>query len=696
MKRHLITFVMLCITAMMFAVPAKRGQWRTITLTDGSKVKVELMGDEFVKFYQAEDGRIFRKALNSQLYHQVTREEIGRIAQQQRAMTNDIVMQSGPRPVNIGGDHQPYEGTKKCLCILVEFTDMQFEEEHTLDVFKELVNGVDFTNPDLGMVGSVRDYFRGQSYGTFDIDFDVVGPFPLAHDYAYYGKHNDWGNDSRAGEMIREAIDLAAPEVDFSDYDWDEDGYAEPIFVLYAGKGEADGGDENTIWPHKSSIQRVKKNGVWVRDYACGSELNGRGRIDGIGTMCHEYSHCLGLADMYDTAYGSMDTPGSWDIMDSGCYNGNGGDIPAGYTAFERWYAGWVEPTVLSEECSVSGMQSITSGGDTYVIFNDSHPDEYYMLENRRREGWDAALPGEGLLITHVDFDENIWAYNMVNTYYSGFNTNSRFTVVHAGNNQSSEKTDPFPYNSVNSFTNTTVPSSILYHYNPAGVKFLSKPITNIEKASDGSISFDFADETFKAYDLPEGVYFMETFSLCNGNGGNDGIYKPTDKGVCITDMPGWEADDMYGGNQCAYFGTSMKKGSALTPEIDLSEVPGATALVTFRAVPYGNDCRSLTISIGKGSGDFTETDFALTPAEWKDYSTVVTAKGLKKIKLRFESNAKRFFLDEVVVQEYDPTGIAEIKTPSVSGKIYNLAGQQVTAGTKGITISGGRKYVVK
>lgn len=688
MKRHLITFVMLFITAMMFAVPAKRGQWRTITLTDGSKVKVELMGDEFVKFYQAEDGRIFRKALNSQLYHQVTREEIGRIAQQQRAMTNDIVMQSGPRPVNIGGDHQPYEGTKKCLCILVEFTDMQFEEEHTIDMFKELVNGVDFTNPDLGMVGSVRDYFRGQSYGTFDIDFDVVGPFQLAHDYAYYGKHTEWGNDAHAGEMIREAINLAAPEVNFSDYDWDGDGYAEPIFVLYSGKGEADGGDENTIWPHKSSIQRVKKNGVWIRDYACGSELNGRGRIDGIGTMCHEYSHCLGLADMYDTAYGSMDTPGSWDIMDSGCYNGNGGDIPAGYTAFERWYAGWVEPTVLSEECSVSGMQSITSGGDTYVIFNDSHPDEYYMLENRRREGWDAALPGEGLLITHVDFDRDIWAYNMVNTYYSGFNTNSRFTVVHAGSGN--ERTDAFPYNNNNQFTDFSRPASTLFNENVDGRLYLGKPITDIAKDEEGTISFNFKAEN-PTPEIPEGAIFYESFMYCNGVGGNDGIFDNRSNSPFNSDNEGWTGSNVYGGSQCASLGTNRQRGNIVSPEINIQE--GQSYVLSFKAAPFYTDGTSLTIAITSGDGELSETSFEMSTGQWTEYNATLTGSGAQNIQFR---GKLRFFLDEVLVMPSDPTGIQEVKPTAVSGKIYNLAGQQVTAGTKGITISGGRKYVVK
>lgn len=694
MKRNFITTALLFVATMMLAVPAKRGQWRTITLEDGSTVKVELRGDEYVQFYQAEDGRCFRKQAKAEKYYQVSREEIGKIATEKRTVKQDAKY-AQPKKINLGGDHQPYVGTKKCLCILMEFPNKQFQPENDIEQFRNLVNGIDYVNPSLGHVGSVRDYFRSQSNGVFDIDFDVVGPYMAKNDYGYYGEHSEYGNDAHAGELIREAVEHAAHDVTFSDYDWDGDGYVEPIFVLYAGKGEADGGDEDTIWPHKSGIQRTKKDGVYITDYACGSELNGRGHIDGIGTMCHEYSHCLGLPDMYDTQYGTMDTPGAWDIMDSGCYNGNGGDIPAGYTAYERWYAGWLEPTQLTEDCTITGMQPLSNNGNTYVVYNDAYPSEYYLLENRKREGWDAGLPGEGLLITHVDFDFTIWAYNLVNTYYSGINTRSRYTVIHAGNS-ASDRTDPYPYNGVNALTNTTVPSASLFHYNPAGIKFMSKPITNITKAADGTISFDFADETDKTAELPEGVYFIESFSMCNGKGGNDNAFKPTDKSVCVTDMPGWEADDMYGGYQCAYFGSSMKKGLATSPEIDLSNATDSKAEVTFRAVPYGTESHTVTLSIGKGSGEFAETSFELQPAVWKDFSTTVTVKGLKKIKINFEANAKRFFLDEVVVKEYDPTGITEVKSESANGRIYNLAGQQVTAGTKGITISNGKKYFFK
>lgn len=694
MKRHLITLAMLCITAVMLAVPAKRGQWRTITLTDGSQVRVELMGDEFVKFYQAEDGRVFHQIKNTQRYEQISRTEITKIALERRMaekQNNGGMYASGPAGVTLGGDHQPYEGTKKCLCVLVEFTDMQFEEGHDIDLYNNLVNGIDYVDEALGHVGSVRDYFRSQSYGKFDIDFDVVGPYQVSHDYAYYGAHSEWSNDIRPDVMVKEAIELANPDVNFAEYDWDGDGYVEPIFFLYAGKGEADGGDENTIWPHKSSIQSVKRDGVKIRDYACGSELNGRGGIDGIGTMCHEYSHCLGLPDMYDTAYGSNDTPGYWDIMDSGCYNGMGGDIPAGYTAYERWYAGWLEPVELDDNYMIYDMPALSTTPDAYVVYNDAYRKEYFLLENRVRTGWDAALPNGGLIISHVDFDSGIWSWNMVNTTDYGYNDHARYTIVHAGNNKNNDATDAYPYNGNNQFTDFSTPASQLFHNNTNGKKYLSKPIMGIKKADDETISFEFSTSNPEII-VPEGALFYEGFLYCTGEGGNDDNFKPTAKGSFVPDNEGWISDYAYGGAGCALFGNSSKRGNATTPKFNLSG--SDSYILTFLAAPFGTETKNVALSVASGEASLSETTAQLTAGEWTDYT--VTIQGDAEISVNFQSNSRRFFLDEVLVMPSDPTGIQEVKPTAVSNKIYNLAGQQVTAGTKGITISGGRKYFTK
>ena len=223
--------------------------------------------------------------------------------------------------------------------------------------------------------------------------------------------------------MVIEACKKADSSVNFADYDWDGDGYVDQVYVVYAGKGEADGGASTTIWPHEWSLSSASYygdgsgtltlDGVKIDTYACGGELNGStGTIAGIGTMCHEFSHCLGYPDFYDTDYSGGQGMGEWDLMDSGSYNGkwngghsdwpemNAGYEPAGYTAFERWCAGWIEPIVLSDPQKITNMKpmggtqegGIVDHGDAYVIYmpgsKKTIEGEYYMLENRQQAGW--------------------------------------------------------------------------------------------------------------------------------------------------------------------------------------------------------------------------------------------------------------------------------------------------------------------
>ena len=129
--------------------------------------------------------------------------------------------------------------------------------------------------------------------------------------------------------------------------------------------------------------------------------LGYRKRVDGIGTICHEFSHCLGLPDMYDTQ-GNQYGMGTYDLMDQGSYNGDSFQPPY-YSAYEKWYCGWATPTELSEATTVKDMKPVAEGGQTFVIYNDNHKDEYYLLENRQQQGWDGSLYGKGLMITHVD-----------------------------------------------------------------------------------------------------------------------------------------------------------------------------------------------------------------------------------------------------------------------------------------------------
>lgn len=315
-----------------------------------------------------------------------------------------------------------YQGTKKGLVILAEFTDRKFSEGNNLEKYANILNTRDYTS-DEGFIASVADYFRDQSAGQFELQFDVVGPYTTEHDYSYYGENDSDGYDLRPEEMIREMCIAADDIVNFPDYDWDGDGFVDEVFVVYAGKSESDGGGNKSIWPHMWTFEEagieLSLDGVQINVYACSNEIDRSGKIEGIGTFCHEFSHCLGLPDLYDVAGTGQKDIGDYDIMSSGCYSGNG-FCPVGYSAYEKMVCGWQSPTPLTDtDMDITDVVPISQHGETFIITNPDNPDEYYTIENRQRTGWDKYYIKTGLLITHIDYDEAIWANNIVNSVLS-------------------------------------------------------------------------------------------------------------------------------------------------------------------------------------------------------------------------------------------------------------------------------------
>ena len=414
-----------------------------------------------------------------------------------------------PKRVSMG-EQTHYTGQKKGLVILMEFTGKSFKEGNNQAKYNDILNKENYTTG--SFKGSVADYFKAQSrdkngVSQFELTFDVLGPYTAKKESSYYGKNDNNGDDQHADELIVEAVKAADASVDFHDYDWDDDGEVDQVFVVYAGKGEADGGASNTIWPHMYYLSETNMDltldGVRINTYACSSELNGSGILDGVGTFCHEFSHCLGYPDFYDTSYSGWYGMGSWDLMCSGSYNGNG-YCPPNYNAYEKWMAGWLDPIELDKEgVTVENLKPTSDGGDSYIIYNDGNRNEYYTVENRQQTGWDASLSGRGLMIIHVDFDKQIWEENHPNTkvtsstasqYNMKTNDHQRFALICADNRASdySVSTDLYPYGANNKLTNTSTPKASLYNNNTDGSKLLNKPITEITQNSDKTMSFKF------------------------------------------------------------------------------------------------------------------------------------------------------------------------------------------------------------
>lgn len=516
-KLYLMLSMLFAFGAAANAVPAKKLQ-KVITLANGTQVSVELRGDEYLSWWEGTDGTAYRTTAADENVFEAfdleaqkpaaaarrARTEQGRVAR--LARVKNLLKGADDKMRGLGGDHITYKGVKKGLVVLVDFKNKKFADGHDLEYYKNVINGKDFTDEEEGYVGSVRDYFLAQSNGQFELDFDVVGPVTMSKNYGYYGNDGAYQKDEKVYEMIKEASDAIQDKVNLKDYDWDGDGEADQVFFLYAGLGQASGGSAGTIWPHESEL-RYRPCGVLsystgkINTYACANELQPEGQNSsryisaGIGTICHEFSHCLGFADMYDTTGGGGYGMSVFDVMDQGSYNGNG-FVPCNYTAFERIYAGWVEAIELESPATVKDMKSVSDYGRPFIMYNYKNTNEYFLLENRQNTGWDKGLYGSnGLLIVHVNYVPSRWANNSVNA------SNEKIqccTVVNADgsreNTQYSLQGDLYPYEvkgvTMNDeFTDESEPAAKLYTKNSDNSYALGIPITNI-KRSKGSVSF--------------------------------------------------------------------------------------------------------------------------------------------------------------------------------------------------------------
>ncbi len=480
------------------------------TLEDGTTVMLTLHGDEYAHYYTDATGCILTEVADGQLhyatlgtdgtlvpmadlYHPLAAapwqdyealmrafsnsEERGRI--QQRKVAPESSRLSFPT-----------KGSPHVAVILVEFSDNSFTIDDPQGTYDRMFNSPGFN--EYSATGSVIDYYTENSDGQFTPVFDIMGPVKLANNIAYYGGNNSSGNDQRPAQMVIDACLLLDDEVDFSIYDTDDDGWIDNIYVFYAGYGEADGGGANTIWPHSWNVYwgaglECELDGKRLDHYATSQELSkGSNTLTGIGTFCHEFGHVLSLPDLYATNYSGAFTPGSFSLMDSGSYNNNSRTPPL-HSAYERYCLGWIEPEELVEQQNVTLLPTSDPEGinDARLISTDVD-NEYYVLENRQRSGWDRYLPGHGMLIWHIDYDAKQWNSNTVNNdkskqYVDLVEADGKATSTSRGG-------DPFPGTAnVTSFTDDTTPSM-----RPWSGVMLYKPITAIQESSDGVITFLF------------------------------------------------------------------------------------------------------------------------------------------------------------------------------------------------------------
>ena len=494
MKRIIFCLCTIVCSVSLWAVTATPYPF-TMTQPDGTTITVRLHGDEYHSYYTTEDGTPLRRLDNGFFVEDYTvKENFASTAAQRRA--------ASIRPREEATKF-PLTGSPKSLVLLVGFKDLPFEQ--SLEDFNKLLNqsGYDYN----GATGSCRDYFIAASDSVFQPQFDVYGPFTVDGNMADYGAENGDTHDKDPYSMVIDACVTASENgVDFSQYDTDNDGVLDNVFIYYAGHNQAEGGPANSIWPHKASVawRNARVDGKYLATYACTSEYSGSAgtRRASIGTFCHEFGHVLGLPDLYDTGY-KYYTVSNWSIMCSGNYNNNGRTPPT-YSAYERFFLGWLSPKQLTEKGQYS-LEPLQEANQAYLIADKTHnlnggspnPSEFFILEYRTKTGWDTYLPGSGMLVWHIDYLASAW-------YQNTLNDGPNFLRIHMEeangifwnqrkNGENGRTSDPYPgTNNVTSFTPKLHDGTVLSDQNILAItdnntwlSFIYKGIGNIKLSTD-------------------------------------------------------------------------------------------------------------------------------------------------------------------------------------------------------------------
>ncbi|MBP1644489.1 MAG: family metalloprotease domain protein [Bacteroidetes bacterium] len=520
--------------------PADNTQIFSKKQTNGKIISYTLNGDEFISWATSLDGYTLLGNSNGDIVYAVINEE-GQMVKsnvlacdyQYRTIEDNIFLSSikkglfynssqierfeqnrAQRYSNNSRNNTPTTGTPNFLVILVSFSDIPFNSANVTTMQNQISQTNYTTN---GATGSVKDYFFDNSMGILNANFTVVGPYTLSQNQAYYGANTD-DNDIRPREMVAEACSLANPNVNFANFDNDNDGIVDMIHVIYAGRGEHNGGGTDAIWAHSWALSTPTNfDGVNVYNYSCSNELRTTTAVDGIGTICHEMGHVLGLPDFYDTDYegsgGQSIHLSSWDLMAGGSYN-NSAKTPPYLSALERQILGWSTPISLTESTSNCTLPAISDSNKAYKVVLSEN--EFFMFEHRNNKKWDAYIPAKGMLVFHGDNNLiNPWLTSGINDINVDPYDRGYFIVPAVGDSTNINSTSTtFP----GSTNQTTFINSTLKNGTPTG-----KSLVGIAYGADSVITFSYVNNTPTITTLPP-TNITTTTATLNGNVTGSGI----------------------------------------------------------------------------------------------------------------------------------------------------------------------------
>ena len=544
--------------------------------TDGSVITVILRGDEHINWYTTLDGVLLVQGTDNnyyigkveksgnliatqQLAHEaLTRSQaernliakqdkekffayVNKIAEESENAYNNSPLTRGPIiDSGYGGvPYFPHTGSPKALVILAEFQDTTFTIQDTKKVFTNyLMNESHFSDTRYGQnqnYKGVRGYFKDCSYGKFTPEFDIVGPVKLPKPQAIYGK----GKYDRMDLLLPDVCEAVDDSVNFADYDANNDGMVDLVYVIYAGHSANYNGNKSTdIWPKSGTVNISNTyDGKSIRRYGVSNELVGaenktkdKEKINGIGLFCHEFSHTLGLPDIYalDEELKNQDDQGMefWDLMDGGTEVRNG-RVPASYLAWEREVMGWMKIDELKDSCNIKNLKSIDNGGKAYKIVNPNDSNEYIVLQSMQKgawnQGWGDGTYGKGLLAYRVSYP-----YNKVNVFDFPNNVKGKPRVIPipadgkilaAANAGGSLNTyiqqlngDLYPYNRIDYISG----------FKMFDGSILAKSIINIKENDGGNSNNNYVSFEFKNRLVPTGI---QSLSIIERSTSDNRIY---------------------------------------------------------------------------------------------------------------------------------------------------------------------------